>query len=157
VTAEKFYEFCSKRKACKEGLAAISGLTASEWWEKTNRGDWMMWLEYEGAWKFTSKQFIDYVNKSTPLYADYQVKCASLNKNYNVKIAQMDDEFPEFYRKMKLASLNDKVKLASLNDDYKAKLASINDDYRARRAPIDDDYQAKRAKLIRSIIENPFK
>ena len=60
ATAQEFYDFCVDHKACKEGLVEIKGLTLAEWWDKTNRGDWMLWLRDEGVWDFTPVQLAEY-------------------------------------------------------------------------------------------------
>ena len=73
-TAKAFYDFCVKHDACEEGLAEISGLTLDEWeirhpngkagynpdggltiadwWDKTERADWMLWLRDQDVWNF---------------------------------------------------------------------------------------------------------
>ena len=43
-TAQEFYDVCVRHVACRNGLRAIKGLTLAEWWSKTERGDWMLWL-----------------------------------------------------------------------------------------------------------------
>jgi hypothetical protein len=81
-TADEFYDFCEEHFACEEGLEAIKGLTFAEWWAKTDRGDWMMWLKNEGLWSFSLEQRKAYKPKRDLLAADYNAKLAPLWEDY---------------------------------------------------------------------------
>ncbi len=129
--SEEFYDFCVRHEACHDGLAAIAGLTAEEWWNTTNRGDWMLWLDSKGAWKFSRQQKRNYRAKRDALYADYEAKRAPLYADY-------------------------KAKRALLYADYAAKRDALDADYEAKCDALYADYDAKRASLIRDIIGNPF-
>ena len=72
ATAQEFYDFCVRSAACKEGLVEIKGLTLAEWWDKTNRGDWMLWLRDEGVWDFTPVQLAEYHRITAPAWAEYE-------------------------------------------------------------------------------------
>ena len=72
ATAQEFYDFCVDHEACEEGLVEIKGLTLAEWWDKTNRGDWMLWLRDKGVWDFTPVQWAEYRRITAPALAEYK-------------------------------------------------------------------------------------
>ena len=72
ATAPEFYDFCVDHKACEEGLVEIKGLTLAEWWDKTKRGDWMLWLRDEGVWDFTPVQLAEYERIAAQALAEYK-------------------------------------------------------------------------------------
>ena len=70
-TAQEFSEFCEGRHACASGLDEIRGLTLAEWWDKTQRGDWMEWLKCYDVWCFTPAQQAEYDRMVEPARAEY--------------------------------------------------------------------------------------
>ncbi|HET9087161.1 MAG TPA: hypothetical protein VFN53_06550 [Acidobacteriaceae bacterium] len=87
-TAEEFYAFCKSKGACKEGLAAIAGMSFDEFWTTTKRGDWMLWLQGK-LWHFTEELDADYQAKRAQLAADYRAERAQLAADYRAKIADL--------------------------------------------------------------------
>ena len=93
ATAPEFYNFCVDHKACKEGLVEIKGLTLAEWWDKTNRGDWMLWLRNKGVWDFTPVQLAEYERIKTPALAEYERITAPALAEYKRITAQAWAEY----------------------------------------------------------------
>ena len=82
ATPEEFYEFCVSEGACKEGLAAIKGHTLADWWDTTNRGEWMMWLHTRGVWHFPPSLLADYLAKCATIDADFLTEWATLIRSF---------------------------------------------------------------------------
>ena len=44
LNAEQFTALCKSKGACREGLEWIRGKSLAEFWQTTDRADWMLWL-----------------------------------------------------------------------------------------------------------------
>ena len=71
-TAEEFYSFCAENEACTDGLNEIRGKTLADWWDSTERGDWMMWLLVKGVWEFTPTQREEYCRVKAAAWKDFR-------------------------------------------------------------------------------------
>ena len=81
-TAQEFYDFCAKEHACKEGLEEIRNKKLEDWWDVTQRGDWMLWLNECGVWEFTMEQLAEYKRVQAPALAEYERVQASAWAEY---------------------------------------------------------------------------
>ena len=132
ATAQEFYDFCVDHEACEEGLVEIKGLTLAEWWDKTNRGDWMLWLRDEGVWDFTPVQLAEYERITAQAWAEYKRITAPALAEYKRITAQAWAE-------------------------YKRITASAWAKYHRIEAQAWAEYRRIEAQAIREIIGNPFK
>ena len=82
ATAEEFYEFCADRDASAELLAEIKGHTLAEWWETTEHGDWMLWLEKYGVWTFTAPAEAEYEQAKAAAWAEHEQAIAAAWAEY---------------------------------------------------------------------------
>lgn len=55
MNAEQFYDFCKSKNACEEVLKWITSKSLDEFWQTCERGDWMMWLIYNGKYDISNK------------------------------------------------------------------------------------------------------
>ena len=132
ATAPEFYDFCVDHKACEEGLVEIKGLTLAEWWDKTNRGDWMLWLRDEGVWDFTPVQLAEYERITAQALAEYERITAQALAEYE-RIAA--PAWAEYHR----------IEAQALAE------------YERITAQAWAEYHRITAQAIREIIGNPFK
>ena len=56
MNAKQFYNYCKKHQACDEGLKWITGKSLEEFWNTSDRGDWMLWLINNSDNNATDKQ-----------------------------------------------------------------------------------------------------
>lgn len=56
MNAKQFYQHCKAHDACEEGLAWIKGKSMEEFWNTSDRGDWMIWLICNSENNVTDKQ-----------------------------------------------------------------------------------------------------
>ena len=132
ATAPEFYDFCVDHKACEEGLVEIKGLTLAEWWDKTNRGDWMLWLRNKGVWDFTPVQLAEYERITAQALAEYERITAQALAEYE-RIAA--PAWAEYHR----------IEAQALAE------------YERITAQAWAEYHRITAQAIREIIGNPFK
>ena len=132
ATAQEFYDFCVDHEACEEGLVEIKGLTLAEWWDKTERGNWMLWLRDEGVWDFTPVQLAEYERITAQALAEYKRITAPALAEYKRITAQAWAE-------------------------YKRITASAWAKYHRIEAQAWAEYRRIEAQAIREIIGNPFK
>ena len=175
-TAKKFYDFCVQHEACEEGLAEIKGLTLADWWDKTKRGDYMLWLRKKGVWTFPEPINAKYESYRAPIDAKYLADRAHIHAKYLADRAHIHAKYEAdrapIYAKYEaaLAPIDAKylaarapihakyeAARAPIYAKYEAALAPIYAKYLADRAPIDAKYEAARATLIRSLVGNPFR
>ena len=132
ATAQEFYDFCVDHEACEEGLVEIKGLTLAEWWDKTDHGNWMLWLRDEGVWDFTPVQLAEYERITAQALAEYKRITAPALAEYKRITAQAWAE-------------------------YKRITASAWAKYHRIEAQAWAEYRRIEAQAIREIIGNPFK
>ena len=143
ATAPEFYDFCVDHKACEEGLVEIKGLTLAEWWDKTNRGDWMLWLRDEGVWDFTPVQLAEYERIEAQALAEYERTTASALAEY------MRIEAPAWAEYERIT--------AQAWAEYFRITARTWAEYKRIEAQALAEYERIKAPAIREIIGNPFK
>ncbi len=88
-TAQEFYDFCVQHKACEEGLAEIEGLTLADWWDKTKRGDYMLWLREKGVWTFPAPIDAKYRADRAPINAKHRADRAPIDAKYWADLATL--------------------------------------------------------------------
>ena len=96
-TAKKFYDFCVQHEACQEGLAEIKGLTLADWWDKTKRGDYMLWLREKGVWTFPEPINAKYGAALAPIYEKYLADLAIINAKYEADLATIDAKYESYH------------------------------------------------------------
>ncbi len=152
-TAKAFYDFCVKHDACEEGLAEISGLTLDEWeirhpngkagynpdggltiadwWDKTERADWMLWLRDQDVWNFP-----------VPSNAKWRAECVLI----------IDTEWLAWR-----ASDAEWLAWRASNAKWDAECAPIIDAEWLPWRPRNAKWDAELADLIRRLLGNPFR
>ena len=150
-TANEFYDFCRRHDACADALQAIAGLTIAEWWDKTDRGDWMMWLADKNVWRFNDQQEAEYERVTAPAR---RVMATALAERSMATTAEAE------YRLVTAPALAEYRRvMATASVQYELAMATeLADDNRHLWSPVSalDEYLRVMATEIRRIAGNPF-
>ena len=93
MNAEEFYAYCVKHGACKDGLKAIEGLSFDQFWETTERGDWMLWLQLRGLWWMTPEIYAAYWAQIKPIFDAFREQIKPLDDAFREQIKPLFDAF----------------------------------------------------------------